>query len=187
MTRSFFLILLSIGLISCSGRPTHYTIDPEVSFNQSNKVENKTAMVEVIPPASQVNSDQGKLSLNADNDFAKSVKQGLIDGLIKSGYKISSNKHFSDVVIRLNFSEFSVVIEPSAVSDEIIVKGNLAVELTRKPKTFRKTFSRSQQLIVVGQANDSEVTGLTNDVVGKLLATALTDDSVQDFISQNMQ
>jgi len=55
--------------------------------------------------------------------------------------------------------------------------------LYQKPNTFKKSFSRSQSLVVALNANESEVTGLTNETVGKLLQAAFSDEQVLNFIN----
>ncbi|NVJ51952.1 MAG: hypothetical protein HWE11_16295, partial [Gammaproteobacteria bacterium] len=150
-----FISLMILGLAACAGRPTHYTVDPELRLPESFKTQDKTVLVNVIAPESTGQLGTQRIALAADNNFAESVKKGIVSGLINSGYKISANKHFSDVVMNFNFSELSVEIDPGVVKDELIVTGKLTLTMVKKPTTFNKSFTRRQTLTVAGQASEA--------------------------------
>lgn len=183
--KSLLMISGFLFLTACANHPTQYTVDPEVVISGAEQTAGKTVNISVTPPETILTSSdtENVKHLNADNDFSKAVKSSVIDALSQSGYKISSNKHFSDFAMTLDFHQLQVTLHKGTVKDEIKVNGKLTVELFQKPNTFKKSFSRSQSLVVALNANASEVTGLTNETVGKLLQAAFTDEQVLNFIN----
>lgn len=180
------LLTLCSTLIGCANRPTEYQVDPEIQLYGAEKVKDKTVAINVIPPTSKSEVESNYDLIKPDNDFAKAIKTSLIEALIKQGYKISSNKFFTDVNISLDFNEFQVKVSKGSIKQNIEVKGHLKVTLKRKPNTLTKSFSRSQELTVALKANQAEVTGVANEVAGKLLQTAFSDESIINFLN-NMQ
>ncbi len=186
---NFKLVLtlaLCFTIIGCANRPTEYQVDPEIQFYGADKVKDKTVAINVIPPTSEAEVDSNYDLIKPDNDFAKAIKTSLIEALIKQGYKISSNKFFTDVNISLDFNQFQVKVSKGSIKQNIEVKGHLKVTLKRKPNTLTKSFARTQELTVALQANQAEVTGVANEVAGKLLQTAFSDESIMNFLN-NMQ
>ena len=181
----YMIIISGLLLTACASHPTQYTVDPEVVISGAEQTAGKTVNISVMPPETMLTSSdtENVKYLNADNDFSKAVKSSVIDALSKNGYKISSNKHFSDFAMTLDFHQLQVTLHKGTVKDEIKVNGKLTVELYQKPNTFKKSFSRSQSLVVALNANESEVTGLTNETVGKLLQAAFSDEQVLNFIN----
>ena len=179
------IIISGLLLTACASHPTQYTVDPEVVISGAEQTTGKTVNISVMPPETMLTSSdtENVKYLNADNDFSKAVKSSVIDALSKNGYTIISNKHFSDFAMTLDFHQLQVTLHKGTVKDEIKVNGKLTVELYQKPNTFKKSFSRSQSLVVALNANESEVTGLTNETVGKLLQAAFSDEQVLNFIN----
>ncbi|WP_164503423.1 YajG family lipoprotein [Pleionea sediminis] len=178
--------ILTLGLTSCANQPTNYQVDPEIQFYGAQKVNDKTVAIRVLPPEVSTESNNEYAVIKPDNNFEDAIKNNLIDALIKQGYKISSNKFFTDFNVELDFTKFNVRVTKGSIKQTISVDGQLAITLKRKPHSISKSFSRSQELTVALKANQAEITGVANEVAGKLLQTAFNDKSVISFMN-NMQ
>ncbi|MCO7226813.1 YajG family lipoprotein [Pleionea sp. CnH1-48] len=181
----YWLLIITLLLTtSCANRPTQFTIDPEINLSQLAKAKDTHIMLSIVGPQPQAASTSEEVLLNSSNNFTSTIKQSFIKALTKKGYKISSNKHFSDVILELDFSNLKMAIKPGLVKDSLEANGKLSLKLTKKPHSLSKSFSRSQTLMVAGRANDAEVTGLANDLIGNLLSRALTDPQIIAFLNK---
>ncbi len=176
--------LIGLLLAACASRPAQYTVDPEFQLNTNQIASGKTFMVSVQPPSPATASAEDTLTLSPDNQFDKAIKSNLIKALGAKGYRFSSNPHFSDLSITLDFSQLSVQIKKQLMRDTLEVDGHLTLELSRKDTTFKKSFQRKQTMTVAFRSDYAEATGLVNDVVSNLLQTALNDSQVVDFINK---
>jgi len=184
----FVGMLCSIFLVaSCANRPSQYTVDPDVAVNQLKHSVGKTFTINVVAPEQPqpTNSESSITYLNAANDFSDTVKKNVINALAQKGYRISSNKHFTDYFMTLDFQKLEVKVEKGNVSDEIKVKGELSVTIIQKPHSIKKSFSRNQTLTVALRAEQAEVTGITNQVVGELLNRAFNDEELIAFLTKH--
>ncbi|NVJ60458.1 MAG: hypothetical protein HWE27_08710 [Gammaproteobacteria bacterium] len=180
-----YVFLLSMVLIGCANRPIEYTVDPDVSTRESKLDEALVVSINVVAPKLNTVSDESQVMATPSNEFADSVKRNLLARFINQGYQVSSNKHFTNANLTFDFSKFQVVITKGTVKDELSADGQLNLLITRKNSEFKKSFSVRKTMTVALKATPPEVTGLANEVVGKLLNNALNDPQVIAAIKQS--
>lgn len=179
----YTLSVIALLVTGCASRPTQFTLDPEVYSASIAPSEGKTFKLDIIVPTTKPIDTENTQYLEAANDFSRAIKSSVIDSLSEKGFNVSSNKHFSDFILTLDFSQFEVAIHTGLVKDKLEVTGQLIAKVSKKQRSYQKTFRRNQTLIVALKTTDIEITGLTNQVAGHLLKSALNDPEMVSFIN----
>jgi uncharacterized lipoprotein YajG len=178
------VIICGLILMGCANRPAQYRVDPEIQLSQNSVISGKTLTLEIIAPNNEPRETEQSIELAPVNDFDQAIKANLIKALGSQGFRFSANRHFSDLVMTLDFSELRARIDKQLMRDTLQVDGQLTLLLESKQKRLSKSFQRKQTLTVAISSDYAEVTGLVNQVVSELLRAALTDPDVESFINQ---
>ncbi len=180
---TFFILILS----ACASRPSSFQIDPEIILPVSFK-KGLSLYIEIQEPSFQKLQNQNH-KLTPDNQFQSAIKTSLGHAIASQGLIISSNPHFADIKMLLDFSKLQVNLDPGLLFDNISVDGKLTLKVSRvilnKTESITKSVSRSQSLKTFGRAESTEVTGLVNEVIGETVTQAFLDDKVKAFFSGN--
>lgn len=179
-TNKFFRNVSVISLlminVACTPSKLVYKVDPEIKLASEYKQNASLVSIKVADNRTRVSESKDKeISIIGPQNLANQLKQKLITRFQKEGFKIITNPLLADLSIQLEIEKLDVAVESELVKAKISANSHLRLKAAKKSKPLEKLFKMSRTQEVAIPVNDTEVTGLVNQLLSKQLSGIFAD------------
>ncbi|MCW8998580.1 MAG: YajG family lipoprotein, partial [Kangiellaceae bacterium] len=180
LTKKFYrgISLITILMISTACTPSKlvYKIDPEIRLGSDYKQNASLVSIKVSDTRTKNSvAVDNKVSVNGPKNLAHELKQKLITRFQKDGFKIITDPLLADLSIQLEIEKLDVAVESELVKAKISANSHLRLKASKKSKPLEKLFKMSRTQEVAIPVNDTEVTGLVNQLLSNQLSNVFAD------------
>lgn len=187
-----FPVLVLVGLIAligCAPAMLRYQLDPEVKNLQSLAEKLQTIAISVtdLRKKAEPKLDENTFLVPGPENEAETLKAKLIEHLIKSDFKITSNKLLANLAIDIQIEKLDTLVTKHFLKSTVTVNSQLRLKANKQSETIEKIFKMSLQQDVANPVNALDITGVVNQLLSDQLSEIFVDPILTELATRNSE
>jgi len=179
------IIPVFLSMVACGVASIKYHMDPDLSGLSQLSSTGSSVYLKVI------DSRSATPKLPADYDEVggptketEVLRQKLLTQLKKSGFKIISKPLLADLTIEVEVITLNLAKKPSVFDSVLLAKSAIKLTVKRQGDQWAKIYKVSRMQTVANPANNTDATGIMNQVLTEQFRLFFSDPSLLDFANK---
>lgn len=179
--RKWIVLITALSLVACAGTPEHVQLDPQVTGATTGIGAGQNVKLVVTGASTTPALIDGQFRYALQQPATETIKGKLREGLLRHGFNVDdfgeSSRQLTVSVLRADNT-----VTEGMVKDTMHVDIALQLTATTSQGTLTRTFNDNRVQEVAGDATVEEVGGVMNNALSQVLARALSDTELLQFL-----
>lgn len=180
--RNLIVLVTTLFLIACAGTPERVQLDPQVTGASTGIGAGQNVKLVVTGASAEPTLIDGQFRYALQQPATETIKGKMREGLLRHGFNVDdfgqSSRQLTVKVMRTDNT-----VTEGMVKDTMQVDVSLQLTATTDQGSLTRTFNDNRVQEVAGDATVEEVGGAMNNALSQVLARALSDAELLQFLS----